>query len=165
MGDTHYIESSTDAGRLRWSAPAREGQVKISCDAAVDLNRGCGFGVVLRDVEWSVIGCKYGFCDEAFTAIEAEARAVLEGLRLCREHGILYAIFETDNQSLYWLLMKQEKNSSYLGNYISQIDALRASIPQLAFSWTPREGNANADSIAKFALCNSLHFLFARAFP
>ncbi|XP_057790295.1 uncharacterized protein LOC131007151 [Salvia miltiorrhiza] len=99
----------------------REGQMKVSCDAALGADKGAGVGVVLWDSAGGLKSCRYGFVQGEFPVIEGEAMAILEGLHLCRERGITDAIFETDNQLLYWLLIKRENDLSYLGDTLRAI--------------------------------------------
>ncbi|XP_057793056.1 uncharacterized protein LOC131009662 [Salvia miltiorrhiza] len=99
----------------------REGQVKISTDATVREGVGIGCGAVLTFGDYEVLGCRFGFKRGEFSAVEAEALAMLEGLNLCCEHGASDIIVETDCQSLYWMVVKREMDFSYLGNTLSAI--------------------------------------------
>ncbi|XP_057787368.1 uncharacterized protein LOC131004675 [Salvia miltiorrhiza] len=139
-----HIECLAIESRAQWSTSAcasqqnskvnrvvycRAGQMKFSSDAA--LNEGLGLGMG----------------GGAFTALEGEALAMLESFHLCREHGITDTIFETDNQALYWNLVKREDDLSYLGDTLRAIYELISSFRHIEFSWTPREGTVVADSL------------------
>ncbi|XP_057775024.1 uncharacterized protein LOC130994006 [Salvia miltiorrhiza] len=140
----------------------RENQVKLLCDAAVDPSVGMGFGILCKNVEDQTIGSKNGFFPGVFMPIKAEARAMLEGLKFGKEKGLNDVIIETDCQVLYWLLVKNEVDLSYLGSTLESIRSLAASLHHHAFSWTPREENEVADSLAKQALCDCFSvFVFA----
>ncbi|XP_057808441.1 uncharacterized protein LOC131022916 [Salvia miltiorrhiza] len=106
-----------------------------------------------------------GFLAGAFTVEEGEARAILEGLRLCAEKGFTKAILETDCQLLYWRLCKREDDFSYLGNTLRQIYTLMDSFVQIQFSWAPRSENSFADSLAKHALHDRFSLVSAEALP
>ncbi|XP_057808417.1 uncharacterized protein LOC131022890 [Salvia miltiorrhiza] len=132
-----------------------EGVCKIASDAAMKEGSGVGIGAVLRQEEGQLMGCRFGFLRGAFSVVEGEALALLEGLKLCREKGVREVIAETDCQQLYWMLARHDRDLSYLGDTLEEIHLLKGSFQRLAFSWTPREGNSTADSLASFAL-NSL---------
>ncbi|XP_057774927.1 uncharacterized protein LOC130993908 [Salvia miltiorrhiza] len=132
----------------------REGQRKISCDVAWNGWNGIGIGVVMTTEDSGVVGCRYGFIQGNFSVLEGEALALLEGMYLGREHGVEDVIFETDSQSLYWLLHKREDDLSYLGNTLRDINREMDSFSLAMLSWTPRDGNFVADKLASFALCN-----------
>ncbi|XP_057786478.1 uncharacterized protein LOC131003926 [Salvia miltiorrhiza] len=125
---------------------------KISSDVAVDQNKGIGIGAVLVDGDGLVVACRYGFKQGMFTVVEGEALAMVEGLKLCHERGSINIIAETDCQQLYWLLQRQETDLSYLGDTLREISEMKRNFQSLAFSWTPREGNAIADRLASVAL-------------
>ncbi|XP_057790943.1 uncharacterized protein LOC131008058 [Salvia miltiorrhiza] len=131
--DISHLDCLAIASRALWSTPLREslpnqlplsvdfcrlGQLKASSDAALSVGKGFGIGVVLRDKDDDIKGCRFGF---AFSVIEGEAIAMLECLRLCQERGVSDVIFETDSQLLYWLLIKRENDMSYLGDTLRAI--------------------------------------------
>ncbi|XP_057771132.1 uncharacterized protein LOC130990924 [Salvia miltiorrhiza] len=89
-------------------------QLKISCDAALDGVAGMGFGVAISNGDGEMEGCRYGYRQGVFSALEGEAIAVLEGLLLCKERGISSVILETDCQSLFWRLSKRDTDLSYV---------------------------------------------------
>ncbi|XP_057811869.1 uncharacterized protein LOC131026118 [Salvia miltiorrhiza] len=110
-----HVECLAIANRALWhnpsnSAGTRQGtdatplfccseeEVKVSSDAAVNLGVGIGLGAVLTDKHGSVLGCRYGSRNGAFTVVEGEALAMLEGLKFCRDRGLLDIIVETDCQ-------------------------------------------------------------------
>ncbi|XP_057790783.1 uncharacterized protein LOC131007888 [Salvia miltiorrhiza] len=143
----------------------RGSQIKISSDASVIACKGVGIGVVMRDKEGQVLGCRYGFIPGAFSVIEGEALALLESCRLCRERNASDIILETDNQQLYWILQRQEDDLSYLGNILRQNYDLKAAFGQVVFSWTPREGNSVAHCLASFAFSHSLPLCSSSVMP
>ncbi|XP_057791329.1 uncharacterized protein LOC131008471 [Salvia miltiorrhiza] len=112
---------------------SRDNQVKFLCDVAVHTNRGVGLGVVLKDSEGVILGCKFGLLQGAFTAIDGEAFAVLEAIRWCRDRGFHDEIFEMDCQFLYWMLVKYENDLSYLRDTLRQIFEISAAIPHFVF--------------------------------
>ncbi|XP_057793399.1 uncharacterized protein LOC131010022 [Salvia miltiorrhiza] len=103
-----------------------EGVCKIASDAALKEGSGVGIGAVLRQEDGQLMGC--------------------------REKGVREVFAETDCQQLYWMLARQDRDLSYLGDTLEEIHLLKGSFQRLAFSWTPREGNSTADSLASFAL-------------
>ncbi|XP_057774852.1 uncharacterized protein LOC130993832 [Salvia miltiorrhiza] len=175
-----HVECIQIAQRARWSPSVtsqskqkralkvectRTGQVKISSDAALGGGQFIGIGAVLTEASGSVLGCRFGVCTGVFKVVEGEAIAMLEGLNLCRERGVEDIIAEKDNQELYWLLVQKETDLSYLGDTLQKIHDLKASFRCACFSWTPREGNSNADRLAAFAFSNPKPMSSVMAFP
>ncbi|XP_057811715.1 uncharacterized protein LOC131025953 [Salvia miltiorrhiza] len=144
---------------------SRPGQLKVACDAAVVPNFGIGVGSILMDGEGSVQGCRYGAWRGAYTSLEGEALAVLEGLRLCAEKEATDVVVETDNQELYWSITRNETHLSYLGDSICEIRALVESLEHVEFSWTKREGNEMADKLASHALAGFFPILSHDVLP
>ncbi|XP_057808453.1 uncharacterized protein LOC131022930 [Salvia miltiorrhiza] len=149
---TSPVSSQTTRMLPSASACSRAGQVKLWCDAAVKEQEGLGFGVIMQDTEGGLVGSRFGFIPGVFTAIEAEAMAVQEGIRFCEERLIQDAILVMDCQPLYWKLLKKVQDNSYLGQTLSEIHRKAAALYHLEFGWTPREGNDNVDRLAKFAI-------------
>ncbi|XP_057779931.1 uncharacterized protein LOC130998532 [Salvia miltiorrhiza] len=143
----------------------REQQVNISCDASVVEGVGVGFGVVMTDKEGLFLGCCFGFLPGVFSVLEGEAKAILEGMKLCRDRNLEDVIVETDSQLLFWRLVNGEPDPSYFGDTLSGILSLAAKLRLCVFSWTPREGNANVDCLAKFVLFNRSVFTFSDVLP
>ncbi|XP_057775065.1 uncharacterized protein LOC130994045 [Salvia miltiorrhiza] len=178
--DLNHVDCLATATRAQWVVPVvasshqhqelkvsctRVGQMKISTDAVLDEGVGIGVGVVMKDGDNGVVRCRLGFKAGIYSVVEAEALAMLESFYLCREHGITDAIFETDCQALYWILMKRENDLSYLGVTLRSIYALISSFRHVAFSWTSREGNVTADRLASYDLCNALPFASVGELP
>ncbi|XP_057802954.1 uncharacterized protein LOC131018247 [Salvia miltiorrhiza] len=162
-----HLECLAVANRAIWVAPNRsvgprqrathidcnsEFDAKISTDVAVDLGKGIGIGAVLTSGNGNVVGCRFGFQRGAYTVVEGEALAMIEGLKFCQERGVDNIIAETDCQQLYWKVVRHEEDLSYLGDSLRVIDELSRSFRRVSFSWTPREGNSVADKVASFAL-------------
>ncbi|XP_057788935.1 uncharacterized protein LOC131005848 [Salvia miltiorrhiza] len=93
-----HLDCLNVANRARWTSQpcafspspvastlmcSRSGQVKFSCDAAIEEGRGMGMGVVKRDANGSLLDCTFGFVPGAFSAIEGEAFVVLEAIKWC----------------------------------------------------------------------------------
>ncbi|XP_057786115.1 uncharacterized protein LOC131003602 [Salvia miltiorrhiza] len=123
------------------------------------------FGVVISDAEGKKAGCCYGFRPGAVSVMEGEATAVLEGVRLCTEKGLSDVIIEMDCQRLYWSLVNKKSDPSYLGTTLDIIWSAAMALQRCSFSWTSREGNEDADCLAKYALCNRLAPSSVEVFP
>ncbi|XP_057775394.1 uncharacterized protein LOC130994366 [Salvia miltiorrhiza] len=135
---------------------SRDSQFKINCDAAFDVGRGFGFGVVSTNKDGTLVGGRQGFIPGFFSAEKGEARAILEGLIMCKDKGLEDIIIETDCQSLFWRLQNRKEDRSSLGDSVDKILSLAASLRSCSFSWTPREGNYIADCLAKVSLRNNV---------
>ncbi|XP_057788997.1 uncharacterized protein LOC131005893 [Salvia miltiorrhiza] len=144
------FQSSTMATSVECT---RDLQVKVSCDAAIVNGSGAGFGAVISDKDDTFRGCCYDFMTGSVTAEEGEALAGLRGLQMCADRGVPDVVLETDSrQLLYWRLINQDKDPSYIGDITTKILSLANHFRHCAFSWTRREGNAMADKLAKFAV-------------
>ncbi|XP_057803560.1 uncharacterized protein LOC131018883 [Salvia miltiorrhiza] len=133
---TKVISPTVGAAKSLTMVCRREQQVKISCDASVVEGVGVGFGVVTTDKEGVVLNCCFGFMVGVFSALEGEAKAVWE-----------------------------DPDPSYFGDTLSNILSLAAMLRLCGFSWIPREGNAIADRLAKFASVNRSVFTSSDVLP
>ncbi|XP_057808791.1 uncharacterized protein LOC131023263 [Salvia miltiorrhiza] len=131
---------------------SRDNQILISCDAAIDNNGGMGYGTVLTNFQGNIAGCSFGFLEGAYTAEEGETVAIREGALCCKCRGDRDIILETNCQPLYWKLLRRSEDLSYIGDTLSAIFEISTCFIRCSFSWTPREGNALANRLAKFAL-------------
>lgn len=134
---------------VSWLLPP-SGRFKLNADGASRGNPGTSGGAgVLRDATGNLLlayAFPYGFC----TGFEAEFRAVLDGLRTCRELELIVDIVEVDSLSLASLLQGRSSIPWKLWNLWSELqDHLSFYKPIIAHTY--REGNQLADSLANFA--------------
>ncbi|XP_057775116.1 uncharacterized protein LOC130994098 [Salvia miltiorrhiza] len=175
-----HIECLTFANRALWQNPSStqiqnqgatrrfccgDEEIKINSDTAIKVGMKIGIGSVLTNREGTILGCRFGSKCGAFTVVEGETLAMVEGLKLCRDRGMQDIIAETDCQTLYWLLVRNEADMSYLGDTLIQIHSMKRLFRSLVFSWTPREGNSIADRLANFALLSSSPFVSFGVLP
>ncbi|OMO88886.1 hypothetical protein CCACVL1_08140 [Corchorus capsularis] len=77
---------------------------KDNCDGSFDPKNGsAGVGIVVRNGEGKLVNGS-GLRIEAASALEAEAKALLEAGRLAQASGGTNAIFETDSEELFYAL-------------------------------------------------------------
>ncbi|XP_057811840.1 uncharacterized protein LOC131026083 [Salvia miltiorrhiza] len=143
----------------------REGQIKVSCDAAFKAGLGVGVGVVFSASSGDVVGCFYGFFPGAVTVEEGEALAALESIHACVDRGFSDIILHTDCQNLFWRLHNHVLDPSYVSDTTAKILRLSDSFTRCEFRWTPRDENAMADCLAKFALSSHVSPVFLDSFP
>ncbi|XP_057790949.1 uncharacterized protein LOC131008065 [Salvia miltiorrhiza] len=144
---------------------SRDSQLVVACDAAVLNGVGVGYGAVVTSASDSVECCGFGFLPGAFSVIEGEAAAMLEGMRVAVDYGWDDLIMETDCQDLFWMLTNRNEDRSYLGDVLTSIWEMANNLRSVEFSWTPREGNAKADRLAKFALLSRAEPSSSFSFP
>ncbi|XP_057779807.1 uncharacterized protein LOC130998407 [Salvia miltiorrhiza] len=113
---------------------SRDSQLKINCDAAIDVGRGLGFGVVSMNKDGMLVVGRQAFIPGFYSAEEGEARAILEGLIMCKDKGFEDIIIETNCQSLFWRFQNRKEDRSYLGDTVDKILRLATSFGCCSFS-------------------------------
>ncbi|KAG6673010.1 hypothetical protein I3842_16G088800 [Carya illinoinensis] len=132
---------------LRWSRP-RLGRWKLNLDGSYFRNPGpAGGGGILRDVGGSFI---FGFSKFFGTCSnkEAELRAVVEGIKICKQMGYNHIDIECDSVVVVDWITSRKCSVWYLWDFWEQ---LRSMLEGLNFSIKHfyREGNQVAYALAR----------------
>ncbi|XP_059442086.1 uncharacterized protein LOC132174450 [Corylus avellana] len=135
----------------QWKKPP-EGWFKVNCDAALDLRNGrIGLGVLVRDHEGQVKAArsvtKSGFLEPT----AAEAMALFEGVRLCKDLGILSIIVEGDAQVVINAIQARDPTCSKFGQLVDDIRSLLRNFSRWQISYVSRNANNGAHKLAKEA--------------
>ncbi|KAL9674793.1 hypothetical protein QQ045_002992 [Rhodiola kirilowii] len=103
-----FIISRPESGH-RWE-PQEEGELKISCDGAWNLDtKEAGLGVVCRDCSGRVQFVAATFLQHQTTITKVEGQAVQLGMRLARDLKMNKVTFESDNIEVVQALISQSK--------------------------------------------------------
>ncbi|XP_059460184.1 uncharacterized protein LOC132189464 [Corylus avellana] len=135
----------------QWKKPP-EGWLKVNCDAALDVRNGrIGVGVLVRDHEGRVMAArsvtKSGFLEPT----AAEALALFEGVRLCKDLGILNLIVEGGAQVVVNAIQARDPTCSRFGQLIDNTRSLLRDFPRWQIIYVSRNANNGAHKLTKEA--------------
>ncbi|XP_077226264.1 uncharacterized protein LOC143859440 [Tasmannia lanceolata] len=101
---------------ILWERPVC-GHIKHNIDGAAKENPGeSGGGGVMRDSKAKVIIAFVYFYGTS-TNMVIEARALLDGLRLCKAFGIVNLVVESDSKVLMDLISKKKSHPWFISSY------------------------------------------------
>lgn len=133
---------------ISWSKPT-QGRFKLNTDGSSMGNPGIsGGGGVIWDVQGSVLlafSMNLGHGDSN----RAELRALLEGVRRCKQLHMNSVDIETDSKVILSWLQKTKCRIWYLKDYWEELQELLQTM-DVRFSHIFREGNAVADWLARW---------------
>ncbi|XP_042959541.1 uncharacterized protein LOC122294687 [Carya illinoinensis] len=132
---------------IKWRRP-NAGRLKLNVDGSSLGNPGlAGGGGILRDSGGKIV---YGFSKHFGNAssVEAELRALLEGVKLCQNLGYTAIDIECDSIILVNWTRKQKCTAWYLWDYWEELQAVLQHF-DFTISHSYREGNQVADSLAR----------------
>ncbi|KAL5818285.1 hypothetical protein ACOSQ4_022127 [Xanthoceras sorbifolium] len=139
---------------------------KLNVDASCDVLSGCsGLGVVVRNATGIVVfatAVPLKFCTDVEVA---EAKAILAGIQLAAERGLLPLLFETDSLNVSCLCNEDLLSRSDIENIIFDIQSLISSLNIASISFISRLGNGVAHGIAKRAFDLVVPCLWTCSFP
>lgn len=130
-----------------WSKPPI-GWIKLNVDGFCRGNpRPCGGGVALQDAQGifrAIFSKKFHDC----TNNGVELKALLIGVKLCKQLGFQHAITETNSKLVVEWITKQSCSAWYLWDYW---DGLQVKFQEIEFTinHTFREGNQIVDFLSK----------------
>ncbi|XP_074305801.1 uncharacterized protein LOC141641023 [Silene latifolia] len=114
-------EGSRRTRRERADSSLEEGWVRVMCDAGFKEGWGVGLGVVCWDheegVQWTVMERRRGMAE----ADEAEAEAILEGVKEAARRGVKRIVVESDCKSVIDILREGLQGRSFLFLVIDEI--------------------------------------------
>ncbi|KAL5754888.1 hypothetical protein ACOSP7_023108 [Xanthoceras sorbifolium] len=151
--------------KAHWLAPPAA-VFKLNLDASCDMLSGCSaLGVVVRNatglaVFAAVVPLK--FCADVEVA---EARAILAGIQLAAQRGLLPLLVETDSLNVSHLCNGDLLSRSDVENIIFDIQSLMSSLNIVSISFISRLENGVAHGIAKRAFDLDVPCLWTCSFP
>ncbi|KAL5748230.1 hypothetical protein ACOSQ2_025527 [Xanthoceras sorbifolium] len=146
--------------------PPQLGHFKLNVDASL-LAAGEGFGVgaVIRD-DFGVLVAVHGLYFSGQVLVEvAEARAVLEGLKLAAGLAVFPLVVESDALSVVNLCASLSLSRGDVDNLIFDVQALLSSLRVVSIGFVPRACNVIAHSIARRALFSCSPCFWINSFP
>ncbi|KAL5784983.1 hypothetical protein ACOSQ2_007375 [Xanthoceras sorbifolium] len=148
-----------------WKAPPAA-VFKLNVDASCDVLFGCsGLGVAMRNATGIVVfaaAVPLKFCTDVEVA---EARAILAGIQLAAERGLLPLLVETDSLNISRLCNGDLLSKSDVENIIFDIQSLMSSLNIASISFISMLGNGVAHGIAKRAFDLDVPCLWTCSFP
>ncbi|XP_077217986.1 uncharacterized protein LOC143852487 [Tasmannia lanceolata] len=141
-----------------WDRPMI-GSLKLNIDGAAKGNPGeSGGGGVMRDAKAKVIFA-FAFFYGTSTNMVAEARALLDGLRLCKAFGFKNFVVESDSKVLMDFISKKGSHPWSISFFWPEIiDLMDFLGPHHQHQF--REGNQVADALANEACKSRSHQIF-----
>jgi hypothetical protein len=122
----------------------------MNVDASFIKESNDGFmGVVIRDHLGTVLCSMAQKLNKCADGEEAEALALLHGLRLCVQHGFSPEVVETDCAAVYAAVNGPAQNLSILCAVYSEIASIRGSSFLFTLSQVERECNSVAHELGK----------------
>ena len=132
--------------------PPPSGWLKLNTDGSfLPSNNTGGAGAIVRDNKGSVLIASCSRSHNCLDAEEAEARAMLMGIKLLPIRHDTKAIVETDSSSLAAALKCTEQNKSRLWFIIDEAKGLLSKLQGVVVTHTRRHANQVADALAKLA--------------
>ncbi|XP_074271815.1 uncharacterized protein LOC141595748 [Silene latifolia] len=132
-----------------------EGWVRLTCDAGVKEGWGTGLGVICcideGAVVWALVERRRGVEEVG----EAEAEAVLEGIKEAVRRGQRRLVVESDSTTVIDILQSNRMGMSYLFSIIDEIRALSSSLDDIIWSFVRRHYSRSAHDLAHFNGFNS----------
>ncbi|GLT96413.1 hypothetical protein SLE2022_140350 [Rubroshorea leprosula] len=96
----------------------------------------------------------------------AEATALLKAIQYAADMGLIFVIFESDNEALISFAQDAFKPSPWeISSIIQSIKDLSSSKPSYSFSFVPREGNRVTDWVARATIRGQCPYYWAHCPP
>ncbi|XP_059446585.1 uncharacterized protein LOC132178149 [Corylus avellana] len=139
------INETEREGTKVWKQPL-EGWVKVNCNAALDITRGCfGMGIVVRDHEGKVRVAQCLYRRGTVVPAVAKAMASFYAVKLCKEKGFHKVCLEGDAK----VVNSKTPNNNRVGLLIVDIRAELLALSRWQCSHICREANTAAHILAK----------------
>ncbi|KAJ1414196.1 Ribonuclease H-like superfamily [Sesbania bispinosa] len=135
--------------------PPRQGVVKINSDASFDASKWKGTGACLARNSKGDIDFGLAFPILASNALIVEALALREAISLARNIRVSNIVVESDSKVLVQAC-RREKSLGEIKMIVNDIIQIKGHFESCSFTWTPREANCAAHTIAKLASQNIL---------
>ena len=135
-----------------WKAP-RVGWLEVNWDAAVDDPGGrSGMGVVIRDSTGTIKAATCVMKQAGLNPAAAEALALMEAFRLCRELGFQQVMFAGDAKGIIDAVLSEEIDRGWLGHMIADLKQESRGFENCMLSYVKRENNSVAHLLARSAV-------------
>ena len=134
-----------------WTPPPAD-TIKVNIDGAWDkITKKGGAGAVLRNSSGDLV-CGISNFFVANSALEAEARSLILGLKAAQSSNCRSIVVECDNRTLVDSLGKCTSKCSWsIFPFLCEFHRLKMSFQGISWTWVTREANRAADAAAKLA--------------
>ncbi|KAL5772618.1 hypothetical protein ACOSQ2_012542 [Xanthoceras sorbifolium] len=148
-----------------WTKPADD-TFRLNVDAAVVRDSSVfGLGIVVRD-DCGMPVFAAAIAERGLVSVEAaEAKAILEGLRVAVQRDFLPIAIESDALNVVRLCRFEDFIRSDLGNFIQDIQDLLSACASSSISFIPRHLNSMAHALASKALSLNCALFWDSWFP
>ncbi|KAF7817675.1 putative ribonuclease H-like domain, reverse transcriptase zinc-binding domain-containing protein [Senna tora] len=136
-----------DLRSVKWKAPPIH-FMKLNIDASL-CGVVAGSGCVFRNESGRVLAAKAARIPVMASVAELEAMAVLQGLQMAKDLGILKVFVEGDNQWVMGKLCSPHGCLSPIGSIFDCIRSFCSHFSVVQFGWVPREANKVAHKLAQ----------------
>ncbi|KAK9913636.1 hypothetical protein M0R45_037446 [Rubus argutus] len=145
---THTIPTPANAA---W-APLLDPLIKINVDGAWDsTSKVAGAGVIIRGQNGNFIAGSATISSTS-SVIEAEAAALVKGMKLAVQLNLDNVVLESDSQELINALDNHiERGNWRIYPFLTEFHRLRAALCNVSWRWISRQANRAADTAAKLA--------------
>jgi hypothetical protein len=145
------VISETHVAVDAWKKPPT-GYVKLNVDGSFIVQDGAASaGVIVRASDGSIILSACKVLHHCCSALEAELRAVIEGVSLAREWSQLPILVETDSSEVLRMVTNKTKDLSELGNITVESKILLSVECIAGISKIPRSQNIASHELAKYS--------------
>lgn len=135
-----------------WQPPI-QGVVAVTVDAAISQEqRKYGSGYVLRDHNGRLIVAGISTVNQRLNPPEAEARAIIHGLRTTTTLQVRKVKVQSDCQRVISLNLQNHLPMTELGLLVDEIKYLKDCFDESHFSFLPRNNNVPAHKLARYSL-------------
>ncbi|WCJ29809.1 Retrovirus-related Pol polyprotein from type-1 retrotransposable element R2 [Euphorbia peplus] len=143
--------NSESFSKRSWSPPIGE-SYKLNCDAAIIADKFiCSLGMVIRNASGQPMVSACFPNVRCNNVAEAEALAVLYGIKLALDCSLYQLEVETDSSSVVHALQDVSPYRNELGLICEDIRCLTACFSCITFNHVSRDANGLAHSLAHFA--------------
>jgi hypothetical protein len=140
--------------------------LKINWDAAVDKgSKIMGVGIIIRDHNGEVCASSCSTRPHVVDPSVAKALGPRQGVELCIELGLQSVLLEGDAKEIVNDIAKGGVSSGSCGSIIDHTRSLLSHVHTWAIQHVPREFNAAAHKLARFAIDKLQHRVWRDSFP
>jgi ribonuclease HI len=152
--------STQQAQPVPWCSP-EVGTLKINIDGSFLQNSHTGAtGALMRDSNGVLRAASARCLDSVGSALQAEAEALRDGVRLIPEGSTEHVILETDSQELVSLWKNKSKYRSEVTAILGDIEEMITTLPSVRIVHTRRSANYAAHLCAQHASACLQSFIF-----
>lgn len=149
----------------KWEAPC-VGWKKVNWDASIDKDTGrMGFGILVRDDQGLILAAYSKTIMGRLDPTNAEAKAALLAILLCKQLGLSHVHLEGDAQLVINAILSPKQNWSSMGMLVEDIRQEVQALQHWKISFVRRKGNKAAHNLSRLATRNVMDRLWIHKIP